>query len=335
MDLPVEGGCDCRHVRYQMLTAPLVVNCCHCRWCQRETGGAFAVNAVIEADRVALVSGEPHVVDTPSHSGYGQRIARCPRCWVALWSHYAGSGPATKAVRVGTLDEPDLFPPQAHVYVASKQPWVQIPAGVPQFAEFYQPEQVWPPDSLQRRAAIWPRIEAWRATRTKQSETGASPPIAELNQQFEPIGVVAAVRAHAEDDFWGGEQACITLAERFAPEALQGLAEFSHVELLFLFHEVDQAKIVHGARHPRNNAAWPAVGIFAQRGKNRPNRIGSTICRIIRIAGAKLFVAELDAINGTPVLDIKPVMAEFLPRQPVRQPAWSHELMQAYWAHKP
>jgi tRNA-Thr(GGU) m(6)t(6)A37 methyltransferase TsaA len=150
-------------------------------------------------------------------------------------------------------------------------------------------------------------------------------------EQVQAVGFVEAVRPRAEDDYWGGEEACITLTEEFAPDALQGLEDFSHVEILFLFHEVDTSKIVTGARHPRNNNAWPAVGIFAQRGKNRPNRIGSTICRIVRVEGTKLFVAELDAINETPVLDIKPVMGEFLPRQEVRQPAWSHEIMRAYW----
>jgi hypothetical protein len=167
MNFPIEGGCDCQYVRYKMLTKPLVVNCCHCRWCQRETGGSFAVNANIEADRVVLPSGEPQIVETPSYSGYGQRIARCPKCWIALWSNYAGSGPATKVVRVGTLDEPNQFPPQVHIYVLSKQPWVQIPADVPQFSEFYKPEQVWSPESLERRLAILPQIEAWQAARTK------------------------------------------------------------------------------------------------------------------------------------------------------------------------
>ncbi|NLR73801.1 SAM-dependent methyltransferase [Leeia aquatica] len=145
------------------------------------------------------------------------------------------------------------------------------------------------------------------------------------------IGYVEGIRPHAEDDFWGGEEAVISLTEDYSAEALQGLDSFSHVEVLFLFHEVDPAKIVHGARHPRNNPEWPAVGIFAQRGKNRPNRIGSTICRVIRVEGKRLVVAELDAINGTPVLDLKPVMQEFLPRQAVQQPAWSHELMREYW----
>jgi tRNA-Thr(GGU) m(6)t(6)A37 methyltransferase TsaA len=151
-------------------------------------------------------------------------------------------------------------------------------------------------------------------------------------ESIEPIAFVSAVRAHAEDDFWGGEEACIALSERFTAEALAGIAEFSHVEILFLFHEVDPSKIVMGARHPRNNQAWPLVGIFAQRNRNRPNRIGSTICRVVRVEGARLFVSELDAIDGTPVVDIKPVMAEFLPRQEVRQPAWSHELMRQYWS---
>jgi len=154
-------------------------------------------------------------------------------------------------------------------------------------------------------------------------------------EQVQAIGFVEAVRPHAEDDFWGGEEACITLAEQFSTEALQGLDAFSHVEVLFLFHEVEPSKIVTGARHPRNNQEWPAVGIFAQRGKNRPNRIGSTICQVVRVEGAKLFVSELDAINGTPVLDIKPVMVEFLPRAKIRQPAWSHELMRQYWLSKP
>jgi tRNA-Thr(GGU) m(6)t(6)A37 methyltransferase TsaA len=153
--------------------------------------------------------------------------------------------------------------------------------------------------------------------------------------EMEAIGRVEAARARAEDDFWGGEESCITLADRYELAALDGIEAFSHVEVLFLFDRVDPAKIVTGARHPRNNPAWPAIGIFAQRGKNRPNRIGSTICRVLRRDGRRLFVAELDAIDGTPVLDIKPVMSEFLPREEVRQPAWSRELMSRYWQRAP
>ena len=155
-----------------------------------------------------------------------------------------------------------------------------------------------------------------------------------MSYSVEPVGYVRAPRPHAEDDFWGDEEARIELVSAFSADALQGLADFSHAEVLFHFHEVDPARIVAGARHPRNNPAWPSVGIFAQRGRNRPNRIGSTICRILRVDGLALVVAELDAIDGTPVLDVKPVMQEFLPRQAVRQPAWSHELMARYWLRK-
>jgi tRNA (adenine37-N6)-methyltransferase len=151
---------------------------------------------------------------------------------------------------------------------------------------------------------------------------------------FKPVGYVESARPHAEDDFWGGEEACIRLTAEYSPDSLQGIEDFSHVEVIYLFHEVDTTKIVTGARHPRNNTAWPRVGIFAQRGKNRPNRIGSTVCRVLRVVGTQLYVAELDAIDKTPVLDIKPVMAEFLPREPVRQPRWSRELMSRYWLQK-
>lgn len=148
---------------------------------------------------------------------------------------------------------------------------------------------------------------------------------------MQSIGVVDATRTDATDDFWGGAQASITLHDSFDADALAGLESFSHAEILFVFHQVDLAKIVTGARHPRNNPAWPKVGIFAQRGKNRPNRIGSTVCRVIRVDGNTLWVAELDAIAGTPVIDIKPVMQEFLPRAVVTQPTWSTELMAEYW----
>jgi hypothetical protein len=161
---PAEGGCDCRAVRYRLQTAPLFVNCCHCRWCQRESGAAFALNAMIETDRVINLGVEPEIVDTPSQSGLGQKIARCPRCRVALWSHYAGSGPVVTFVRVGTLDNPDLLPPDVHIFTASKQPWLVLPAGTPAFAEYYERERLWPAESLARRQAILPQIEAWQAT---------------------------------------------------------------------------------------------------------------------------------------------------------------------------
>jgi len=149
-----EGGCTCRHVRYRMSGKPLFVNCCHCRWCQRETGSAFVLNAMIEAERVQLLEGEVQMIDTPSNSGKGQRVARCPKCFVALWSHYAGAGQALSFVRVGTLDDPESQTPDAHIFTSSKQPWVQLPAGVPAFAEFYKPAEQWPQDSLDRYAAL-------------------------------------------------------------------------------------------------------------------------------------------------------------------------------------
>jgi tRNA (adenine37-N6)-methyltransferase len=152
--------------------------------------------------------------------------------------------------------------------------------------------------------------------------------------QIEPIGYVRASRAAAEDDFWGGSASTVALVDSCDPESLLGIEEFSHVEILFFFHGVDEHRIVAGARHPRGNPVWPRVGIFAQRAKNRPNRIGSTIVRVVGRDGRNLRVAELDAIDGTPVVDIKPVMREFLPREPVRQPAWSHELMREYWTDR-
>jgi hypothetical protein len=164
---PAEGGCDCRAVRYRLQTRPLFVHCCHCRWCQRESGAAFALNAMIEADRVINLGADPEVVDTPSDSGLGQKIARCPACRVAVWSHYAGAGPVVKFVRVGTLDNPDLLPPDVHIFTASKQPWVVLPADTPAFTEYYEREQLWPAQSLARRQAILPLIEAYQASRTK------------------------------------------------------------------------------------------------------------------------------------------------------------------------
>jgi hypothetical protein len=162
---PLEGGCDCRQVRYRMETRPLFVHCCHCRWCQRETGASFALNAMIEADRVTLQSGEPDIVDTPSESGSGQKIARCPRCRIALWSNYAGAGPFLKFVRVGTLDLPDHLPPDIHIFTASKQPWIVLPPGIPAVAEYYDREKYWPAESLERRKALLPQIEAYQASR--------------------------------------------------------------------------------------------------------------------------------------------------------------------------
>jgi len=137
-----------------MKTAPLFVHCCHCRWCQRETGASFALNAMIESDRLELLHGDVELVQTPSESGKGQKIARCPKCRIALWSHYAGAGDAVSFVRVGTLDEPDRLPPDIHIFTASKQPWVVLPPGTPAVPEYYKSAEMWPKESLERRAAL-------------------------------------------------------------------------------------------------------------------------------------------------------------------------------------
>jgi hypothetical protein len=152
-----DGGCTCRFVRYRITTRPLFVHCCHCRWCQRETGASFALNALIEADRVQLLQGEVEVINTPSNSGKGQKISRCPRCRIAVWSNYAGAGDAVRFIRVGTLDEPDRLPPDIHIYTGSKQPWVVLPADVPAVAGYYRASERWPKESLERRAAILAR----------------------------------------------------------------------------------------------------------------------------------------------------------------------------------
>jgi len=154
VEAALEGGCTCRAVRYRMTSRPLFVHCCHCRWCQRETGAAFALNAMIEADRVVLLQGAPEVVLTPSNSGKGQKIARCPTCRIALWSNYAGAGDAIRFVRVGTLDEPDRLPPDIHIFTASKQPWVMLPAGAAAVPEYYKASEHWPAESLARRKAL-------------------------------------------------------------------------------------------------------------------------------------------------------------------------------------
>ncbi len=154
MTYPLDGGCTCRAVRYRMLTPPLIVHCCHCRWCQRETGSAFVLNAMIESDRVELVAGATDEILTPSNSGKGQKIHRCPTCEVAVWSHYPGGGTKVRFVRVGTTDDPDALPPDVHIYTMSKQPWVVLPPGARAFAEFYKSAEVWSAESLERRKQL-------------------------------------------------------------------------------------------------------------------------------------------------------------------------------------
>jgi hypothetical protein len=162
---PLDGGCDCRLVRYSVQTRPLFVHCCHCRWCQRETGASFALNAMIESDHVLNLATEPEIIDTPSNSGKGQKIARCPSCRIAVWSNYAGAGPLIRFVRVGTLDRPDHLSPDIHIFTASKQTWLQLPTTVPSVSEYYDRESLWPSESLARYRALMPQIEAYRKGR--------------------------------------------------------------------------------------------------------------------------------------------------------------------------
>jgi hypothetical protein len=153
-DFELRGGCACKAVRYKMTRSPLIVHCCHCRWCQRETGTAFALNAVVETDGITLEGDEIELVHTPSESGKGQTIARCPKCRVALYSHYAAAGKWTAFVRVGTLETPDVLPPDVHIYVESKVPWVTLPEGARAFPAFYRPKETWSAEAQQRFAAL-------------------------------------------------------------------------------------------------------------------------------------------------------------------------------------
>jgi len=149
-DSQLEGGCTCGAVRYRLQGPPLIVHCCHCRGCQRETGTAFALNALIEAQRLIVLQGVPRSVLTPSASGRGQKIVRCPTCEVAVWSHYAGAGAAICFVRVGTLDAPDALAPDIHIYTESKQSWVVLPPNARAVPGYYRRQDVWSPESLAR-----------------------------------------------------------------------------------------------------------------------------------------------------------------------------------------
>ena len=148
-----EGGCACGAVRYRLSSKPMFVNCCHCRDCQRQTGSAFVINAVIESAHIEILSGEAEPVGVPTNSGRPHDIYRCPRCKTAVWSDY-GRRPALRFVRVGTLDEPSALSPDAHIFTRSKLPWVGLPRDVPAFEVYYDMKTLWPAESLERRRAI-------------------------------------------------------------------------------------------------------------------------------------------------------------------------------------
>ena len=150
-----EGGCACGAVRYRLTGVPMFVHCCHCTSCQTETGSAFVLNALIESDRVETIAGAPEPVMTPSESGRGQNVWRCPECRVALWSNYGGATDIVRFVRVGTLDDPGALPPDVHIYTRSKLPWVILPDGTPAFEAYYDSKTLWPAESLARRKALF------------------------------------------------------------------------------------------------------------------------------------------------------------------------------------
>jgi hypothetical protein len=152
MDKTFEGGCACGEVRYRLTSAPMFVHCCHCLDCQRQTGGAFVINALVETDRIEIIRGAPKAVAVPTDSGGAHDIYRCPTCQVAVWSDYGGR-PAIRFVRVGTLDDPTALPPDVHIFTRSKQPWVGLPATTPAFAVYYKTSELWPPEALARRRA--------------------------------------------------------------------------------------------------------------------------------------------------------------------------------------
>lgn len=153
----LSGGCTCGSIRYRLRCAPMFVHCCHCTWCQRETGSAFAINALIEADHLEILSGQPETIDTPTNSGQVQKISRCPSCQVAVWSAYAyaGIGELVRFVRAGTLDDPAAAPPDIHIFTSTKQSWVRLPDDVPAVEAYYSAKDMWPQASLDRRANLF------------------------------------------------------------------------------------------------------------------------------------------------------------------------------------
>ena len=150
IDTVFEGGCTCGAVRYRMNRRPMIVHCCHCRWCQRESGSAFALNGMIEASELIRLYGDVEIVHIASNSGSGQAVSRCPECRIALWSNYAAAKGAVHFVKIGTLDNPDEFPPDIHIFTASKQPWVKLEGGAPVVAEYYQAADIWSGENMAR-----------------------------------------------------------------------------------------------------------------------------------------------------------------------------------------
>lgn len=168
-----DGGCACGQLRFRMASKPMFIHCCHCTWCQRQTGTAFALNALIEEDRVTVLHGDIEIIQTPSPSGKGQRITRCPQCRVAVWSNYGAVGDMSDMIhfiRVGTLDNPNHLPPDVHIYTVSKQPWVVLPPNIPSVSKFYNDSELWPQDSLDRRAILFAKNQKSPSKQSEKSE---------------------------------------------------------------------------------------------------------------------------------------------------------------------
>jgi len=146
----IKGKCTCGEIEYELSAVPMFVHCCHCTWCQRETGSAFAINALIEADQVQVIQGCPENIDVPSDSGVGQKICRCPSCKTALWSNYGAAKDTVCFIRVGTLYKPDLCPPDIHIFTSTKQKWVELNDSVPVMEKYYQRDKYWPEQSIAR-----------------------------------------------------------------------------------------------------------------------------------------------------------------------------------------
>lgn len=157
---PCQGGCACGYVRYQIEVAPFIVHCCHCSYCQRQTGSAFVLNALVDASQVTLLSGSLDQVMTASPSGKGQNIVRCPKCRVAVWSHYfmGGIRNGINFIRVGTLDDPNQFPPDVHIFTSTKQEWVNLPENAAVFEKFYEFEKMWTHENNEVRKAMLAKV---------------------------------------------------------------------------------------------------------------------------------------------------------------------------------
>ncbi len=147
---PLDGQCTCGKVKYQLLNKPLFVHCCHCTWCQRETGTSFALNAFIETQNVKLLQGKTETINTPTSSTGGQKIVRCDSCKIALWSHYSGAGDVISLVRIGTLEDPNVLPPDIHIYTSTQQHWLKFSDDIPRVEEYYQKKDYWPAESIER-----------------------------------------------------------------------------------------------------------------------------------------------------------------------------------------